>query len=524
MGTPSTRHARLMNLVEKLSKTGHPHAALRLLQVCGVRRYQHFLRGLPPDQSLETLALGDMLVRDTLLQLLRMSEAEHADLAGPHDIMARASLPTRMGGLNLPKMMDEAELAHVSAYAAAAEDLHSRLVSLAGNRAAERVAACLADVPEETAWGEALREARRSITPLLSLDPDSVANLRDAAPEGPPVFRCGVRLNRARPPSRLSDRKPEYRDAYADIASLRVPSCSAMVFRRVKGLQAKLSRARRAREYLSVMDSLIESENKRETARLLSSSGGGVAFTVSDDASTHDLDADEYVTALRLTLGFPPPPTHHVCYRCQSCFQSQSMVADTAANNPALAMADHLPRCPAHANASEMHDEIRDAMAKLLVTETSLNPRDIVTEKTNLVRDTRLRPSDILIRNFNGSGKHLLVDVACTSAFCNTALKGNRWKDPGSQARSLESTKINAVLGHRITMRGTWDYVPFIMEDGGRPGAHANAFLAALAKRESPREYFGVRISLRTRILQAVSTTLHRFRARTILQAGLTRP
>ena len=300
-----------------------------------------------------------MLVRDSLLQLLRMTEQEHADLAGTYDIMARASLPTRMGGLNIPKMTDEADLAHVAAFAAAAEDLHSRLIAMAGNGAAERVAGYLTEVPEETAWGDALRTARSTITPLLSLDPESVANLREAAPEGPPIFRCGVRLNRARPPARFRERKPEYRDAYADIASLRGQSCSAMTYRRVKGLQAKLSRARRAREYLAPMGNLIDDEAKRETARLLSSSGGGVAFTVSDDASTHGLDADEYVTALRLVLGFPPPPTHPVTFRCQSCLQTQSVVADTAANCPAMAMADHLPRCPAHANFSEMHDEIR---------------------------------------------------------------------------------------------------------------------------------------------------------------------
>ena len=63
-------------------------------------------------------------------------------------------------------------------------------------------------------------------------------------------------------------------------------------------------------------------------------------------------------------------------------------------------------------------------MAQLLVTETSLNPRDIVTEKTNLIRDTRLRPSDILLYNFNGPGKHLLVDVAVISVFISRAPAG----------------------------------------------------------------------------------------------------
>ena len=97
------------------------------------------------------------------------------------------------------------------------------------------------------------------------------------------------------------------------------------------------------------------------------------------------------------------------------------------------------------------------------------------------------------------------MDVAVKSVFTNTALKGNLWKIPGEQARSYEGTKLNAILGRRISLRGQGHYVPFILEDGGRPGAHAAAFLAALDKREAPREYFGLRVSLiKTRLLQAV--------------------
>ena len=74
-----------------------------------------------------------------------------------------------------------------------------------------------------------------------------------------------------------------------------------------------------------------------------------------------------------------------------------------------------------------MHDAVRRCLAHLIATETTVRPRDIVTKKTNLVRDTRLRPSDILVYDFNGRGKHLLIDVGVTSATANScALSGSQ--------------------------------------------------------------------------------------------------
>ena len=478
------------------------------------------MRALPPHQCLETLAVADSLVASSLRNILRIPN-DYLTCPTRTALMARASFPTRMGGLNLPKLLGEADLAHVSAFAAAAEDLHARLLTLAPNAAALRVAESLQEVPEEMAWGHSLREARRAITPLLRLPPDDVETLRSAAPEGPPSIKCGIRLNRSRPPGRVRG-TPEWCDAYADIASLRVPSTTAMAFRRVKGLQSKLSRAKRAREYLAHLTSLKTAKNKRETARLLSTSGGGVAFTVSDDPIAHAIDPDEYVTAVRNALGFPPDPANEITFRCAACHQSQSAVS-TRSNDPEMAMADHLPRCPAHANATAMHDVVRRCLARLIATETTVRPRDIVTEKTNLVRDTRLRPSDILIYDFNGRNKHLLIDVGVSSATTNTALSSSQWKKPGACARAYEGTKTSAVLGHRITLRGTWDYVPFVLEDGGRPGVHAAALLAEMDKRQTPCEYTGLRVSLKTRLLQAVSASIHQFKAQLVLSRGLLR-
>ena len=189
-----------------------------------------------------------------------------------------------------------------------------------------------------------------------------------------------------------------------------------------------------------------------------------------------------------------------------------------------MAMADHLPRCPAHGNATAIHDVVRRCLANMIATETTIRPRDIVTEKTNRVRDcTRLCSSDILVYDFNGRGKHLLIDVGVTSATTNTALSGSLWKTLGDCAHTYEGTKTSAVLGHRITMRGTRDYVPFVLEDGGSPGVQAAVLLAELDSRQVPCEYTGLRVSLKTRLLQALSASVHQFKAQLVLSRGLLR-
>ena len=108
--------------------------------------------------------------------------------------MARATLPVRMGGLNLPAMAVEAPGAYVAAFAAAVQELHGRMLRLYNNQFALAVAADIAAVPPDKAWAAGLRTARDSIGPLLALLPEDQATLRTSAPEGPPALRPGVQL------------------------------------------------------------------------------------------------------------------------------------------------------------------------------------------------------------------------------------------------------------------------------------------------------------------------------------------
>ena len=62
-------------------------------------------------------------------------------------------------------------------------------------------------------------------------------------------------------------------------------------------------------------------------------------------------------------------------------------------------------------------------------------------------------------------------------------------------------------------------------EDGGRQGVHAAALLAELDSRQAPCEYTGLRVSQKTRLLQAVSASVHgQFKAQLVLSRGLLRP
>ncbi len=55
---------------------------------------------------------------------------------------------------------------------------------------------------------------------------------------------------------------------------------------------------------------------------------------------------------------------------------------------------------------------------------------------------------------------------------------------------------------HLVTMRGSWWYVPFVLEDCGRPGVRALAFLAELEKlNPSSQVSPGIRVAPKTVII-----------------------
>ena len=512
---PIERHRRLAALVRRMADAGCPHAALRLLQIAGVRRYAHFLRGLPPDQSAPALQEADGVVRATLEHILQVTPLDR-NRPGYADSVARTALPARMGGLNLPTMATEAPGAYVASFAAAAQELHGRMLRLCDNQLAQVVAADITAVPPDRPWAASLRAARDSVNTLLTLLPEDLATLRTSAPEGPPTLRPGVQLGGARPPSH----KPEqFAESYVDIEAIAIPDLTCMALSRTPHLQMVLGRARRARDYLDLLTRARRDQRLRDAARLLSSSGGGAAFLVSDDRRVHAVSATDYVQMVRHVLGMVPVATTPVPHRCPVCTIAQDAVRDDHTNDAHLAMADHIPRCPVRALTTQLHDVVRSTLVQLLKEYTNLSARSVIVEPDGLT-DSARRPADILLRNFYGQNKHLILDVGVTSCLTNSGLAQGA-ADPGASARAYERRKILAVHAHPVTMRGSWRYVPFILEDCGRPGAHALAFLAETQKLHPATQLSpGIRVSAQTIMLQVLTSVVHQFRADMVLRAS----
>ena len=96
------------------------------------------------------------------------------------------------------------------------------------------------------------------------------------------------------------------------------------------------------------------------------------------------------------------------------------------------------------------------------------------------------RPGDIVVLDFHAPGRHLLLDGVVTTVYRNTRQR-ETGEIPGYAAKLVEDRKFYAdkTSGRPVARihGGLHTLVPFAVEDGGRLGAHAHAFLRALAER-----------------------------------------
>ncbi len=98
----------------------------------------------------------------------------------------------------------------------------------------------------------------------------------------------------------------------------------------------------------------------------------------------------------------------------------------------------------------------------------------------------RTRPGDIVVLDYHALGRHLLLDGVVTSVYRNTRQR-ETGDIPGFAAKLVEDRKFYAdkTFGRPVARihGGLHTPVPFAVEDGGRLGAHAQAFLRVLAER-----------------------------------------
>jgi hypothetical protein len=85
--------------------------------VCDIRRYGLLLRTLPPDICRPYLATADRAVRTSVYRILGVSQ-DVQTLDQLNCAKCHLSLPAEIGGLNVPSLELDAELAHYASFTA----------------------------------------------------------------------------------------------------------------------------------------------------------------------------------------------------------------------------------------------------------------------------------------------------------------------------------------------------------------------------------------------------------------------
>ena len=120
-----------------------------------------------------------------------------------------------------------------------------------------------------------------------------------------------------------------------------------------------------------------------------------------------------------------------------------------------------------------------------ILLESGIPKSSILFEAGGLRRD-KTRPRDVVVLDFFGLDRHLVVDVVLSIVYRNTILDvastvpshaAKLAEDRKFATDKVSCTPVSSVHG------GDHVLVPFSMEDGGRFGAHALALLKILAER-----------------------------------------
>jgi len=146
----------------------------------------------------------------------------------------------------------------------------------------------------------------------------------------------------------------------------------------------------------------------------------------------------------------------------------------------------HAVRCPTGGARAFMHDGLISTLKKVL-HETGVPTSATLTEASGLRgRMDKTRPGDIAVLDFYAHERHLLLNGVVTTVYKNARLRETT-EVPGYAAKLVEDRKFYAdKVSERHVARihgGLHTLIPFAVENGGRLGAHAQAFLHMLAER-----------------------------------------
>jgi hypothetical protein len=164
-------------------------------------------------------------------------------------------------------------------------------------------------------------------------------------------------------------------------------------------------------------------------------------------------------------LGLPIPCTASL-HACPCCGQPMAYTD----------IPDHLTACGRGGGRQLLHTTIMRVVRSILEEAGEF----VEVELGGIIEGTNRRPGDITAMGFTSATHHLVIDVASVTVMCGTHVAGAA-VTAGSAARAKERDKFahSAALVRRAGHR----FVPFVVEQYGRLGVHAQALLRELADR-----------------------------------------
>ena len=303
------RHDRLLALTSAISELC-PRSAMRLLQVTGVRRFQHVMRPLPPAVSHALLERRDLAIAACKRRILQDDEDI---LQGPLGTIANG--PAQFGGCNTSSVADERHAAHVACYGLVLGPLASRLSSCpAPSPASKGTHARLASHLRSaglatTPWAVALRQARDDLCDQVDLTGEDAwmpEHINGIAPPRTSMETAGDRLP-ASPQSRdMQDTQPP------DIPAI------ALSEKGMKRLMGKFSFAVRAKLHCQAYRQLTP---RQRTWSNSTAGRGSVSYLYMDTSPVHRAPPLVSRTAMRISQGLPgvSPRLHPNLTQCPTC-------------------------------------------------------------------------------------------------------------------------------------------------------------------------------------------------------------
>eukprot|EP00873_Tetraselmis_striata_P009442 jgi/Tetstr1/429706/TSEL_019601.t1 len=152
---PAARQDAILLMAREIADAGHIHASLHLVQVCGVKRFAHLLRGLPPESLAEFMHQRDAAVHSTLAHITDLT----GDEAPASLSLMRTGLSTMLGGISVDSLVHESHEQHPGAFFALAGPLAERVRKMPGNLAPRLIQQLANPETSSLLWPAALRRA-----------------------------------------------------------------------------------------------------------------------------------------------------------------------------------------------------------------------------------------------------------------------------------------------------------------------------------------------------------------------------